>query len=134
VPRTSRARWLAFGSTLALLGCTANVASVAPTPDGGASNDTSIVGCATRTGYFSCDGNVCDRSIQACWQGSCEWYGELSIDGIDTGASCGPCPTCSCLQTTLGSSCQCTEDAEGDVTISCGGCYGAPPTRLERLS
>lgn len=98
--------------------------------------DDAGVSCSTRSGYYECSGNVCDRSIQACYQGQCVWYGALSqyLSQQPDAASCGSCPTCACLQTTLYPNCHCTEDGEGTVTISCAGCYGSPPARLERLA
>jgi hypothetical protein len=96
--------------------------------------DDSGVSCPTRSGYFNCQGNVCDRSIQACQNGYCEWYGALATSWqFPDAASCGPCPTCECLQGSLSTSCHCSEDNQGTITISCGGCYGSPPARLERL-
>jgi hypothetical protein len=88
--------------------------------------------CPSRSGYFACGGGVCDRSIQACVMGVCEWYQDIVILwGVQ---ACGPCPTCDCLAPP-GSPCVCTEDDAGTVTIlSCGGCYGAPPVRLERIA
>jgi len=180
----SRAQWLAFGSTLAFVGCTGNVESLPSsvgegdgtkdsgnatyeagsesshpeagvTAEAGVGHDDAgvtveaaaeaateaateagpVVGCASRTGYYECGSNICDRSIQACFQGACEWYGALPETlSVDAAAACGPCPSCECLQPTLYPSCQCTEDAEGTLVISCAGCYGAPPARLERLS
>jgi hypothetical protein len=182
LPRMSRAQWLAFGSTLAFVGCTGNVAPIPPDPgagdgakdagnathdsgspqgpeggvateagiaheDAGAAQEAgetaeastdeggTILGCATRTGYYECGGNVCDRSIQACFSGECEWYGDLAATtSADASASCGPCPSCTCLQGVIYPNCTCSEDAQGTVVISCGGCYGAPPARLERLA
>src|SRR5579863_1525342 len=78
VPRMSRARWLAFGSTIALLGCGGNVepgkslgsAQGAATDAGeadGNDNAPTGVACASRSGFFECGGaggTVCDRSIQ----------------------------------------------------------------------
>jgi hypothetical protein len=93
----------------------------------------SAVACASRSGYFQCVGNVCDRSIQACYQGQCLWYGELPLYGMSDAASCGSCPTCECLSASLYPGCHCTDDGAGDITVSCQGCYGSPPARLERL-
>ena len=97
------------------------------------------VACGERSGFFSCEGNICDRAIQACYEGSCEWYGNLSTlptGGIADAASCGSCPTCACLQLTLSTNCHCTEDDEGTIAISCGHTSfdvswgdGTPPTQ-----
>ena len=35
---------------------------------------------------------------------------------------------------TLYTNCHCTEDDSGTIAISCGGCYGSPPARLERIA
>ncbi|HEY8039333.1 MAG TPA: hypothetical protein VIF15_06040 [Polyangiaceae bacterium] len=88
--------------------------------------------CPTRSGYFQCGGNVCDRSIQACYSGGCQWYGNLYE--MPDAASCGACPTCQCLKGALYPNCSCQEDDAGTLTISCGGCYGSPPARLERIA
>jgi hypothetical protein len=109
-------------------------AETAPTPTDDAQallSDGAIVGCATRSGYFECSGQVCDRSIHACYENQCVWYGRLT-SMADAAATCGPCPTCGCVA--LQSYCTCKEDSAGTITVSCGGCYGSPPTRLERLA
>jgi hypothetical protein len=97
--------------------------------------DDSGVACSTRSGYYDCGANLCDRSIQACYQGQCVWYGALweYVSQQPDAASCGSCPTCACLHGALYGNCTCNEDNEGTVSISCGGCYGSPPARLERL-
>jgi hypothetical protein len=94
----------------------------------------SAFACNTRSGYFQCQANVCDRSIQACYQGQCVWYGELASYGAPDSAACDPCPTCECLGSTLYPGCHCTDDGAGAITISCQGCYGSPPARLERMA
>jgi hypothetical protein len=104
-----------------------SLAEAGPVPDDAG------VACQTRTGYFDCAGNLCDRSIQACYQNQCVWYGLLSSYEVPDAATCGPCPTCACLQGSLEGSCHCNNDPDGGLIISCGGCYGSPPARLERL-
>jgi hypothetical protein len=116
-----------------------------PPPDAGTAPETGVsyeaslpeasVSCPTRSGYFDCSANVCDRSIQACYDGECLWYGALPeyTGTIPDAASCGSCPTCACLKGTLYPNCNCAEDGEGTIAISCAGCYGSPPARLERL-
>jgi hypothetical protein len=94
----------------------------------------SAYACPSRSGYFQCQGNVCDRSIQACYQGQCVWYGELASYGIADAAACDPCPTCACLGAGVYPGCHCVDDGEGDITISCQGCYGSPPARHERIA
>jgi len=110
-------------------------AVVDASPESSAPLDSGVA-CGERSGFFSCGGNICDRAIQACYSNSCEWYGNLSAiatGGADA-ASCGSCPTCECLQPTLYTNCHCTEDDSGTIAISCGGCYGSPPARLERIA
>jgi len=71
-----------------------------------------VSACASRSGYFSCGGNVCSRAIQACDQGTCEWFGGIA-------PQCGPCPTCDCLRTqsTLNVS-VCDDDGAGGIRFS----------------
>lgn len=135
--RASRAQWLALGSAVALFGCSGATTSSGGSGSSGSSEAASEGACTTRSGYFACGGNVCDRSIQVCVETSslCATPGDLGT--VMTGASiarCGPCPSCACVQTALGGSCECREDDAGSVVVSCGGCYGAPPARLERLA
>jgi hypothetical protein len=113
----------------------AGVAQDAVSPDdaGSVLGDSSVA-CQSRTGYFDCAANVCDRSIQACYQGQCLWYGALPVNPIPDAATCGPCPTCECLKGSIYPDCHCQEDGEGTISISCAGCYGSPPVRLERLA
>jgi hypothetical protein len=133
--RMSRAQWLAFGAALSVTGCSSGAPTqgateevTVTTADGG---KTQVAVCASRSGYFPCGGHdYCDRSIQACVDGVCEAY--------DTLGSCAGCPTCDCLRSACTS---CTDDGNGGLTAddsqcnpSSGGCYGAPPARLERLS
>jgi len=190
LPRMSRARWLALGSTVALVGCNAVVASsggdaghaeheagsgngddgsVPPGRDGGVladagrgeassvdeagwitdsgtqgdgtaqdaevSADGSVV-CSARSGTFACGGQTCDRATQMCgpYGGGCVAYGTVLPNQQPEAGTCGPCPTCACLEPTLWGACYCSEDDGGAIAISCGGCYGAPPARLERIA
>jgi hypothetical protein len=108
-----------------------------PSPDADSPIDASIeagsVACPTRSGYFQCGSNVCDRSIQACESGSCIWYGELASywsPQVDAQA-CGACPTCACVPSYF----PCSEDDAGTLVISSAQtCYGAPPARLTLAS
>jgi hypothetical protein len=139
----SRARWLAFGSTAFLFACGGQVESMpyqdAGTTTNGASatsdgSSASVQGrvCPTRSGAFACGSDYCDRGVQACDEGSCVSYDQLTT-------TCGDCPMCACLQ--IDSNCNCS-DFTGAVVITCwhsppsssGGCYGAPPARLERIA
>jgi hypothetical protein len=141
--RTSRAQWLALGSTMALLGCSGGTASSGSGDAGGRdlahaseAGGDDVAACPTRSGYFTCGGNVCDRSIQVCVERSSLCVSVDALGPIATGSpvQCGACPTCECLQPSILSSCQCQQDDAGTISISCGGCYGAPPARLERLT
>jgi hypothetical protein len=151
-PRTCRAQWpsdlrevvvggthaLALGSAMVLLGCSGAVAST-PAGEGGEPGQPGVesaVACPSRSGYFTCGSNVCDRSVQACDErsGTCLSYDALPpSDLVSPGGACGRCPTCACLAPELASNCHCQEDDAGAVSISCGGCYGAPPARLSRV-
>jgi hypothetical protein len=142
--RTSRAQWLAFGPSIALAACAGRVASSIAEHDGSA-HVASVreagavpaaldlaaadVVCPSKSGLFACGSDVCDRAIQACDQGACQWYGSLSDS-----ASCGACPSCDCILASFAGSCRCREDDAGSIAISCGSCYGAPPARLERIA
>jgi hypothetical protein len=139
----SRARWLAFGSTALFVACGGQVESQ-PYRDAGTTTNASsatadgssatVQGrvCPTRGGAFACGSDYCDSAVQACDNGSCVAYDQLA-------AACGGCPTCDCIQ--IESNCGCT-DFTGAVIITCwspppsssGGCYGAPPARLERIA
>jgi hypothetical protein len=84
-----------------------------PHGDDASEGDGSIVPCSSRSGYFACGSNVCNRAIQACLPGSlCVAYSYLA-------PSCGACPTCACLRDkTLLSIESCQEDTAGSVAIS----------------
>ena len=138
--RMSRGQWLALGSTMALLGCSGASGSTSP-GDGGAGSAQERAGdaavCPTRSGYFTCGGNVCDRSVQVCVERSSLCVPTDALGPFERAAppvQCGACPTCDCLQPALISSCHCQEDDAGTIRISCAGCYGAPPARLDRLT
>lgn len=182
--RMSRARWLALGSTVALVGCNgvvqssggssdaqaatqegstgdegvadeASTSGEAGSDDSSAMADTSTPGvdgsseastdggvvhdagmtCA-RSGTFACSTQTCDRASQLCdlMGGGCLAYDAMVPQQYPEAGSCGDCPSCACLQPTLYGDCQCLEDDAGSIAISCGGCYGAPPARLERIA
>ena len=106
-----------------------------------ASSDAQVVAdggvvCSSRSGTFACQGQVCDRATQLCETngGGCQAYDGVISQQQPEAGSCGACPTCACLQPTLWGSCTCQQDDAGSIAISCGGCYGAPPTRLERIA
>jgi hypothetical protein len=92
--------------------------------------------CSSRSGTFACAGQTCDRSTQLCMENGsgCVAYDGVIPEQQPEAGSCGACPSCACLQPTLWGSCHCTEDDAGSIAISCGGCYGAPPARLERIA
>jgi hypothetical protein len=146
---------------VALLGCSEAVAPtvtagdagtlyerILPSPDAGSIPSVSVVAeagvaeagvaeagvaCPSRAGYFDCEGNVCDRSIQACWDSECISYESVvqSHQATDA-ASCGACPGCACLS--FAHDYNCEEDRAGTVFISQAPCYGAPPVRLEPVA
>jgi hypothetical protein len=122
--RMSRGQWLAFGSALSLIGCSATVPAEGSSARADGGDSVPIVVCTSRSGYFACGGEYCDRAIQACYNEGCAAY-ELAAP------SCGPCPTCDCI----GSAADACSDDGGTVTFSFEQtCYGAPPARLERLA
>jgi hypothetical protein len=117
-------------------GDTGATVDAAETADSGARVDAEADGAETcsRSGSFACGSETCDRASALCWTtgggSSCS-----PISGLTSpdGGSCGPCPTCDCALASYGGACQCTDDGQGGLAISCQGCYGAPPVRLERL-
>jgi hypothetical protein len=84
-----------------------------------------------------CGSTACDPATHYCL-GQCQLFApELSCGGYDQpDAAWGPHPTCGSFGRCCASwGCQhCQEDDAGGVSISCscGGCYGSPPTRLDR--
>lgn len=174
--RLSRAQWLAFGSTLAVTGCSSAVvssiersssssASSTASSDVVSTTSTPIVtgtsftsasptttyatasttpaSCGVPTGQFLCDpsnnqgtgdaGVACDRQGEFCslWPGT-----QGCIAKADAGtfpAACLTCPTCDCINAHTSCRCVALDDA-GAIGISCGGCYGSPPARLERYA
>jgi len=117
-------RWIPLAATLAMLamvGCSGS--SLTGSPDGGGTGgqvvwgdagsgvDGQAVACATRSGYFACGPGVCSRAIQACTQGSCEWYGDIE-------PSCGRCPTCACLRASPMNISTCDDDGAGGITFA----------------
>lgn len=124
----SRGQWLVLGSVVAVAGCEGNQAALALA--GSTSSDATFE-CGTGKGIY------CDRATQYCREwcpGTCP-PGELAVVGCASIADAGNCTT-NLVQYGLGSSCQCLDaDDAGAVTQVCyGGCYGAPPARLERLA
>ena len=111
--------------------------------------------CTPPTGSFICKPEwgaqtpqLCDRATQYCQLGpgpTGTQHGCKSYDDPDAGYSgqpfppqCLPCPTCECVFRhtdwgTLTHPCGCRDlDGLGAIGLSCGGCYGSPPARLER--
>jgi hypothetical protein len=154
--RMSRAQWLAFGSTLAIVGCgdrtgattsdsvrVARPQGVTPddvTADGATADGATVDGAmpegsvARRAGdTFPCDtspGTVtCHVATEYCRSGSpsCGTSGCVPVP-----AACIATPSCDCLYDAgLSYSTDCEDDA-GTIEVYCP-CYGAPPRRLERV-
>lgn len=121
--------------------------------------DSSSGFCVIPSGTFICDpspngpgnggsdgGVSCGRATQYCALWPSAVRGCLSNTDVDAqpypGApfppECVACPTCACIRgypRWMGShGCECSNlDDAGAIGISCGGCYGSPPARLERL-
>jgi hypothetical protein len=89
--------------------------------------------CSSRSGSFACAGETCDRAQQLCDMagGGCVAYDAPTPHQMLDAGSCGACPSCGCIQPTLYGNCHCQEDNAGTVVISCAGCYGAPPARID---
>jgi hypothetical protein len=104
--------WLATAGLLWIAGCSSGATS-SDVPGAAIVTEAGVVGyaCGSRSGYFLCEGNACSRSIQACDQGACEWYGNFA-------PQCGDCPTCACLRdtSTLNIS-TCEDDGAGGITF-----------------
>jgi hypothetical protein len=115
-----------------------------------AGNVDPTIACPHPSGSFLCDpaqagsdsGVPCDRASQYCLLYP---YGQGCISFTDEDASpdgrvpfppqCAACPTCACVwgyRSWWGCTCVDLDDA-GAIGISCGGCYGSPPARLERF-
>ena len=112
--RISRARWLAFGSTLAVVGC-----------QGGA---TDTFQCVTYDGRT----HACVRAMEYCRSGSAS-CGPLGC--ISMPSACVDSPGCACLSEAgafSNANLSCSEKDAGIVGVTCS-CYGSPPARLERL-
>lgn len=95
-----------------------------------------------RSGSFTCgtgDAGECDRATQFCQGtmvngGFCQPLSGLATVLMDSG-TCGSCPTCDCIPPAHNNdTCTCFMDNYGGLTVACsqGGCYGSPPTRLDR--
>jgi hypothetical protein len=150
--RMSRAQWLALGSALALTSCggitdgghTGTQQSGQPSGDQGnvvATGNCSASYATLLNRTFACAGQSCNAATQYC---------QMSYDGNqvtceDDGTGyfpqeCLSCPTCDCVSRYTGSSCTCVDlggaiGLGGGIGVQCsGGCYGAPPTRLELLA
>jgi hypothetical protein len=144
VPRMSRGRWLAFGGTLALLGCSG---TTEPSRGGDAGAISAVnpwgslpgpEGCpAVLNGTFVCGTSTCNRATEHCrlYAGGGGGGCEANDAGYPFPAECLACPTCDCVTPTLANArCTCTELDNGrGIGLECIGCYGAPPARLERL-
>jgi hypothetical protein len=145
VPRMSRGKWLAFGGTLALLGCS-GTAVPAPAGDAGAISainpwfdPVGSQGCPVAlSGTFVCGTSTCSRATEHCalLSGGVNNGCEANDAGYPFPAQCLSCPTCDCVTPTLANtSCTCVELDNGEgIGLECHGCYGAPPARLERLA
>jgi hypothetical protein len=112
--------------------------------------DGAPVVCASRSGSFACnfpapDGSpssACDRATQLCatgpnWDGCSAYTADLTyIYQASAYDRCGPCPTCECLLSSVGTTYyRCTEDDGGGVSFSnSNSCYGSPPVRQRRRS
>ena len=154
--RMSRAQWLALGSALALTSCGGitdggHTSTQQSSQGGGDQGGTNVApagtSCSESFGgvlnpMFTCAGQPCNAATQFCdmsYDGT-----ELVCENDDAGGyfpqECLSCPTCDCVSRYIGSSCQCVDlgvavGPGGGIGLSCsGGCYGAPPTRLELLA
>jgi hypothetical protein len=104
--------------------------------ESGTSRLDGATACSERSGTFMCSGTSCDRRTGVCFQTTCMTYASFLVDYDQSDASsCGPCPTCDCAAALFPSaSCHCTDDGAGGITLSCQGCYGAPPARRKRIA
>jgi hypothetical protein len=153
----SRGTWLALGS-LAIAGCsgaivspsdgdagpTATTGSDAASESGargsdGAAPAPDAAHCTVdRSATFACGPAVtCNRATEYCrlTTGTHEPNGCEPDDAYPFPPECVACPTVACLQAHATGSCLATELDDGaGIGLACGGCYGAPPPRLERLA
>jgi len=132
LPRMSRAQWLALGA-LALLGCSGGATEL-PSNGGAGAEGGSPTGIPS--GTFACGSSTCDRATQYCSFFPYSISGQCQADnaGFPFPPQCVGQPTCDCMATAALGSCHCIDlDDGGGIGIRCSACYGAPPTRLERL-
>lgn len=150
----SRAQWLAFGSTLALTGCSASGSSSASNSYATVATSTwvSPASCPSPApGLFFCSdaGVVYDGATNSASYGyvvACDRVTELCsltnnpqcLQKADAASPvCLTCPTCACLLVNGFAGCRCEAvDDAGGIALDCtgvGGCYGSPPARLERI-
>jgi hypothetical protein len=83
----------------------------------------------------------CDPKTEVCIVGTAYNMGCYAFDGSMFGqnpADCGAAYTCPCLYANLSISlCSCEpvdSGGPGALRVTCSGCYGAPPARLERFT
>jgi hypothetical protein len=153
--RTSRAQWLAYASTLTMVGCLArtidgNTRQGAEPASKGVAASTAISPC----GPVEDAGVSCDPKTQYCFDDTYDYMGDYSCVPKDAGplAATGGGDHCPCQADDSGLGClfsreltfdgssqalcsgnfHCDEDDRGAVTVSCHSCYGSPPARLER--
>jgi hypothetical protein len=138
----SRAHWLAFGSALAAMGCSGGRSSVSGSeltaggePDANA-NNTFVCNPDMSQSYLDSGTLLCDRTTQFCSLLPSPVRGCLSeVDNPGTfPVECRSDRTCACVNQHERANCYCVDlDDAGAIGLSCGGCYGSPPARLERL-
>jgi DNA-directed RNA polymerase subunit RPC12/RpoP len=106
-PGMSRGQWLVLGSALAVAGCYNEETFACPLPGGTDS------------------GLECTRWTQYC-----------KISSFPDRAECIALPDAgACPQSPWPNPCSCHVQDAGEAVVVCqGGCYGAPPARLERLA
>jgi hypothetical protein len=97
--------------------------------------------CRPAWGEMPPGGYICDAATQFCMKGpnghGCTGF-DTQYDSQPFPPQCLPCPTCECIfrYTTWESNthpCSCEDLGSGAIALSCGGCYGSPPARLERF-
>ena len=161
--RMSRGAWLVVGSSAVALGggatfaCSTSArtsqevtaqqagdagdAGEQPTADG-AITHVFFPGCRAGEGAFACgDAGFCRCSTEVCWLDDVKG---TAVCGSFAGGVCtnqfGVASRCACFNADYGvipGPPSCDDDDGGQITItnfSWGGCYGAPPARLERLA
>jgi hypothetical protein len=149
----SRAAWLALGScavaasgTLSLGGCSSQAPTgIVTAPDAAADVATADTGPDVGPGHFACGSNACaDGQI-------CQRFHDCNSPKTDDTCSdasettfanaCGATPSCACIESNdvyngMVTCAATSGHTEVDYVPNsgCGGCYGAPPARLERLA